>query len=222
MQAPLSLEGPYSIGEAAFRLIQEQVAKRSPQTILEFGSGASTARLALAFPDARITAIDHDIKFAQEAEGLCRAAEVGDRVDIQACHLRWYMGASGAYQCYSEPKLPHAVDAVIIDGPPSFTRRGREYCLHLAAPYLREGSLIFLDDYQRLAEQRIALNWERTFPECFRSTPLNVGHGVLMMEVVAPLKRPRPSLRVGIDSTLANARRGLGSAVRTLRSLRQR
>ena len=220
MDKTLSLEGPYSLGEASFDAISERLAVLNPRIIVEFGSGASTARWALRFPQARVSAVDHEREFANRARELCVQVGVASRTDVQVCPLRWYVTRSGVYQSYSAPSLPEVIDAVVIDGPPSFTRRGREHCLYLLSSRIRVGGLVFLDDFGRSPEKRIARNWRLVFPECFREVELSVGHGVLVLEVVRRLPAPRRSALVALDSTLANGRRVVGAARRFLSSHR--
>ena len=43
----------------------------------------------------------------------------------------------------------------------SWTRRGREACLHMISAHLRLGGRVYLDDCRRVGERRTLRNWQR-------------------------------------------------------------
>ena len=57
----LNLDGQWSLTEAAFETMVRLLSEMGePKQFVEYGSGPSTVRLAMAFPEAGITSIDSD------------------------------------------------------------------------------------------------------------------------------------------------------------------
>lgn len=181
----LNLDAPWSVGEATFDLILREFRRVAPTTILEFGSGISSVRLAMAFPDARIVSIDHEEKHLNRTRDL--AAEMWIKnLELLLCPIieRWY-GAAW-YESYDLPELNgECFDAVLIDGPPARYFFGREACLYQCHKHIRTEGVLILDDYERPAEQMTLRNWELRYPGNFSATVENVGHGVLTLRKCA-------------------------------------
>ena len=61
MPEQLSLDTGWSIGETAFKRITTMLLEMSPvERILEFGSGLSSVRLAMAFSEAQVLSVEGD------------------------------------------------------------------------------------------------------------------------------------------------------------------
>jgi predicted O-methyltransferase YrrM len=182
----LDLDGPYGISEAGFAALVAELDRVDPRTIVEFGSGISTVRLAQAFPRARILSIDHEPGFADRTRELAREHGIaGDQVEVRAHPLRWQRFGATFHLTYDRPALPKGIDAVLIDGPPGRTRRGREACLYLVWDRLRVGGVLFLDDMFRSEEQRTAENWRLRLPDGFECRMIPEGHGLLVLTKLA-------------------------------------
>jgi len=193
----LNLDFSWRIGEEAFLTIVEKItgllnknnANQScttPNCIVEFGSGASSIRLALNFPNTNIIAIDGDRGCYQETENLAlEFLKPSELFELQYQPLSFQEYGSGKILSYTqaptlEPKFP--VDCVIIDGPPFYTLRGREACLYQVYEQLSIGGLVILDDYNREAEQTILKNWLSVYPNSFAVEILEVGHHLAVLE----------------------------------------
>jgi len=189
----------WSIGERAFaRMMQrirlhrsacKHVDARRPFRILEFGAGRSSIRIAAdPIPDLFVLAIDHDAIFYRAAERLAeqfRPAVVGpdgrSRLGLHLAPLAWQIVAGAPYLTFEPMPLdtfgPEGFDVVIVDGPPWWTRRGREAALLLAWTHLRRGGLVFLDDARRPGEVAAVVSWK----ECLRmghEPPIATGHHI--------------------------------------------
>lgn len=203
MLAPLlDLNQGWGIGEETFQRIVE--AMRSDQTsyIVEFGSGVSSIRLALALPQARILSIEGRRDFYDAVMELRSKHHVQKTLAVDLRPLQWQIHGGAAFLSYAPGPFPDRIDSVLIDGPPTWTRRGREACLYQIASRLRIGGKIFLDDFDRRREKKIVRNWMLSYPDCFRFLSIETGHGVCVLEKLREVPRPRTSMRALPDHVL--------------------
>lgn len=169
MDEELELSKIWSIGERSFAAICDDARSLAPRTIVEFGSGPSTIRLAQAFPDARVISIDH---WQPQIELVRTPAErhgVAERIEICERPLVWQLHGGALYHSYAHGPLPAEVDVVVIDGlPRAITRRGLEVCMNQALASLRLSGRAYLDDYRRCAEQTRTATGSRRIRTCSR------------------------------------------------------
>ena len=66
----LDLDAPISLTEESFRQIVKIIASVNPKRIIEFGSGVSTVRLCLEFPETEIISFEHLLKIADWVSAL--------------------------------------------------------------------------------------------------------------------------------------------------------
>lgn len=204
-----SVSGPWSIGEHAFTEVVRDMSEVRPNVIVEFGSGASSVRLAKAFPDAQVLSIESSEEFFGRSLDCARQHGIGPRrLSIELRPLRFRRIAGAVYETYSWKPFPSRIDAVLIDGPPHWTGRGRQACLYDVASGLRVGGRVYLDDYQRHQERLIVRNWVKSYPNVFRVSSLSVGHGLAVLEKLAPISTsPRFVLSVALDAWIVHAKR---------------
>lgn len=152
-------------------LIATHIGEQTPETVVEFGGGASTIVAARALQLAgtgRLFSFDSDIRFVTEtAERLARLSLAGD---VRLAPLT----ASAAWPgCWYDPELlPPSIDLLVIDGPPwalhPFTRGGADAVFDRISP----GGVVMLDDAARLGERVVARRWRRDWPDFdFRFVP---------------------------------------------------
>jgi predicted O-methyltransferase YrrM len=166
--AELRFSAPWSLGEQAFEAIHEDLVAIEARTVVEFGSGTSTARLAHDLPDVALFSVDSDATFFEQTRALLAAHGLEARVALVERPLAWRWHGGAPYLGFGEGELPGAIDAVLIDGPPHWTRRGREACLYAVFDRLRVGGRVYLDDYGRRAEKRTVRNWLLAYPGALR------------------------------------------------------
>jgi hypothetical protein len=212
MTAVSALDAPWALGKRAYGQVLRRLREVDARTIVEFGSGASTAALARDLPDATILALDDDATyFARTREQLPAAA----KVELVHRPLVWQRHGAAPYLSYAPCAFPRAVDALIVDGPPHWTRRGREACLYQAMPSLRVGARIFLDDYRRPAEQRMVRNWLDAYPGALRLVEvIEEGDRVAVLEKTAEAASPRRSFSRCADAHVHAALQPITSRVR--------
>jgi predicted O-methyltransferase YrrM len=177
----------WSMGEAAFRTAVALLADQPPRTIVEFGSGPSSVRLALAFPEAAVLSIEHDRHHWLATTDLSRRLAPHSNITVVHRRIAWQRHFGAWYQSYETGhSFPATIDAVIIDGPPMACLGGREACLYQVAPHLRIGAVVILDDYCRPEEQQAVRNWHKVYSGCLSSHEYAVGHGLLVTRLVGP------------------------------------
>jgi len=176
------------------------------RTIVEFGAGRSSVRLAHEFPEAEIDSVEHDQVYYEKTSRLLGRYGLSSRVQLHLRPLTWQRHAGALYFSYEPGRFPADIDAVIIDGPPCWTRRGREACLYQVLDQLRVGGCVYLDDLSRSGEQKIVRNWQEAVGQAFSFRPLKVGHGWCVLQKEKPLNCPTWNLTVSLDSLEQNLR----------------
>lgn len=191
----LDLNQAWRIGEDAFRYVCSIIRKNEYRSMMEFGSGASTIRWALEFPDLTIVTFEHDTEFAEDTKALLHDLGLANRVRLRHAPLRrrWINGR--LFTAYDFHGIDGLYDIVIIDGPPHFTRRGREVCLYDAYTALRVGGTVVLDDACREDEKAIVENWLDVYPDSFEYSRVDVQHGLAILRKIEQLPRRRISSR---------------------------
>lgn len=197
----LSLDQDWCLGENTFSVLLKELRDFSIEQLVEFGSGISSARLALELPQVELLSIESYPVFYQRTMQLLDRFVPGHRVTVQLRELCWQRHGLSFYQSYELGPFPHSVDAVIIDGPPGWTFRGREACLYQVFRSLKVGGRVYLDDYERPDEQQAVRNWQAAFPGAFEVRVLETSPTQLcVLEKVVDY----PRLRISAKSTQNN------------------
>lgn len=214
----LSLDASsWSIGEATFSKLVETIrAIRQPSRIVEFGSGPSSVRLALAFPGAEILALESDEQCYQETKSLQAECLADGRLEVRYKPLKFQRYGSGQILSYDVDYFfgDEKVDCVIVDGPPFYTLRGREACLYQIYSKLDVGGVVFLDDYSRADEKTILNNWLSVYPDGFSVDIVEVGHQVALLQKLRTVEphwdnQPRLNDSLQINELYAKIRAAL-------------
>ena len=212
MTSALEFESGWSLGEKAYRAILEDLHSINATQIVEFGSGTSTLRLSHDIPNARIFSIEGDRSYLNQTS---RNLELhGGAAEVELLHrpLCWQRHGLSWFRSYEPGGFPGNVDAVLIDGPPIATRRGREACLYQVFARSHVGTRFYLDDYCREAEQQIVLNWLRSYGGALvhRKT-FEVDHRIAVLERVTDGYTRRLHWRNTTDSVIQTTKQLLRS-----------
>ncbi len=192
------LDAPWALGQRAYAQVLRHLRAIQAPTIVEFGSGASTAALACDLPEATILSVDNDTTYFERTRAQLPP---NARVELVYRPLVWQRHGGSPYLSYSGCDLPEEVDALLVDGPPHWTRRGREACLYQAMPSLKIGARIFLDDYRRAPERRIVRNWLGAYPGAIRLVEvIEEGDHVAVLEKTAGATSLKPSFARWADA----------------------
>lgn len=214
---PFAFASTWGLGDDAYSFILADLLARDSRSVVEFGSGTSTLRLARDLPNATVVSIESDAHFHDELRERLAVHDPAGRVQLRAMQLRWQVHAGSLYLSYAASRFPDKIDSVLVDGPPQWTRRGREACLYQVFSALRVGGRIYLDDCRRPEEQRILANWQRSFAGSVKLVRVEpVGHHVAVLEKTADGRAHwRPS--VALDVGLAAARIGIAALRRRVK-----
>jgi predicted O-methyltransferase YrrM len=204
----LEMNAPFAIGEESIKGIVELAHQISAKRVLEFGSGRSTARLALELPNALITSLEHDPNYADQTERRLVEFGVAERVVLVRSALGWWRYANRIFYTYVAPIPAAPYDLVLVDGPPGYLHTGRQGALHKVFGMLPIGARVVLDDFDERREQRALERWLRDYPGSFAWREVNVGHRLLVIEKTDD--RPiRPATLAILASNLLDNGRGL-------------
>ena len=130
----------WMLGQDTCLLLADRLRELRPKVAVEFGSGFSTALLALYCE--QLVSLDHNQQKA--APWPCvTVAPIKD----------------GSY----DTRLPDGVEFALIDGPPA-KRHGRHRTFPHLWPHLADTFEVWLDDYGRDYEQSIVADWSARFP----------------------------------------------------------
>ena len=167
----LNLDTGWSIGETAFERITTLLLQMSPvERILEFGSGSSSIRLAMAFSEAQVLSVEGDWRNYAENMSLMRSFWDKRNLSIKYRPITLESYGDAEFLTYEDGAFwneQDEMDCVIIDGPPVYTLRGREACLYQVYDQIRIGGLVILDDFRRSYEKQIVENWLSVYPDSF-------------------------------------------------------
>jgi predicted O-methyltransferase YrrM len=211
MTAELDLGSGWRLGESAYRAILDDLRANDARCIVEFGSGVSTIHLSRDLPNAEILSIEGDLQYCEQTRrDLDR---LGGPANVRLVHrpIVWQRLGFGLFRSYAPGPFPREVDAVLIDGPPLATRRGREACLYQVFPSCRPGTRIYLDDFCREAERRIVANWLRAYPDALSHvTTFEVDHRVAVLERVGREAKRHAHWKNGLDSLTQSIKQLVG------------
>ena len=186
MPDQLNLDTGWSIGETAFGRIETLLLEMSPvERILEFGSGPSSIRLAVAFPEAQVLSVEGDWRNYAETTSLMRSFWDKRNLSIKYRPITLESYGDAEFLTYEDGVFgKEEVDCVIIDGPPVYTLRGREACLYQVYDQIKIGGLVILDDFRRSYEKQIVENWLSVYPGSFAVEIIREDHHLAVLRKI--------------------------------------
>ena len=188
MPEQLSLDAGWSIGETAFERITTTLLQMSPvERILEFGSGPSSIRLAMAFPDAQVLSVEGDWRNFAETTRLKQTFWDKRNLLIKYRPITLESYGDASFLTYEDGMFwdgQEEIDYVIIDGPPVYTLRGREACLYQVYNQIKIGGLVILDDFRRRFEKQIVENWLSVYPGSFTVEVIREDHHLAVLRKI--------------------------------------
>ncbi len=184
----LNLDAGWSIGEAAFERITTLLLEMSPvERILEFGSGPSSIRLAMAFSEAQVLSVEGDWRNFAETTSLMRTFWDQRNLSIKYRPITLESYGDAEFLTYADGMFwdgQEEMDCVVIDGPPVYTLRGREACLYQVYDQIKIGGLVILDDFRRSYEKQIVENWLSVYPDSFIVEIVREDHHLVVLRKI--------------------------------------
>ena len=182
----LNLDTGWSIGETMFERITTALLEMSPvERILEFGSGPSSIRLAMAFSEAEVLSIEGDWRNFAETTSLMRTFWDKRNLSIKYRPITLESYGDASFLTYEDGMFwEEEMDCVIIDGPPVYTLRGREACLYQVYDQIKIGGLVILDDFRRRFEKQIVENWLSVYPSSFAVETIREDHHLAVLRKI--------------------------------------
>ena len=186
MPEQLSLDAGWSIGETAFERITTTLLQMSPvERILEFGSGPSSIRLAMAFSETHVLSVEGDWRNYAETTNLMQTFWDKRNLSIKYRPITLESYGNAEFLTYEDGMFwEEEIDCVIIDGPPVYTLRGREACLYQVYDQIKIGGLVILDDFRRSFEKQIVENWLSVYPGSFAVEIIREDHHLVVLHKV--------------------------------------
>ncbi len=157
--------GSWKADTGFLTLIADHIEEARPQTVVEFGAGASSLIIAKALAQwggGSLTSFDQHPDFVA-ATGDWLSGH-GLETDLRVAQLGTPPGDwPGLW--YQPGPLPEAIDLLIVDGPPwtihPLTRGSADSMFTRIAP----GGVIMLDDAARPGERIVASRWRKRWPD---------------------------------------------------------
>ena len=188
MPEQLSLDAGWSIGETAFERITTTLLQMSTvEKILEFGSGPSSIRLAMAFSETHVLSVEGDWRNFAETMNLMQTFWDKRNLSIKYRPITLESYGDTEFLTYEDGIFwddQKEIDCVIIDGPPVYTLRGREACLYQVYDQIKIGGLVILDDFGRPFEKQIVKNWLSVYPGSFAVEVIREDHHLAVLRKI--------------------------------------
>jgi predicted O-methyltransferase YrrM len=197
--------GTWSLGPKSLELLQTLVSIQRPALAIEFGSGISTAVIAMAMREAGaslsdliLLSFEQDEAEAERTRELLAGVGLAEQVRVVVAPLTRLTIEGVVTTCYDVPDDIGAVfverkaDFVLIDGPAG--EPGIRFgTLPLARPFVSPHARFVLDDALRDGELSIARRW-RDLPYIRVAGVCLLEKGLLIGDVVgAPASPARPT-----------------------------
>lgn len=171
-------------------LLVSEMRRTRPSLIVECGSGASTAWLAMATRsmalDTRIVALEHDQLYAEATSRLLDDCGVADLAEVRLAPLSTtpFDRDSGPWYDLDAVDDLMGIGLVFVDGPPGQSNALSRYpALPVLRPRLAPQATVVLDDLVREEEKRTVERWKKEFPEA-TETVLSLEKGVSVLRFV--------------------------------------
>jgi predicted O-methyltransferase YrrM len=139
-------------------------------SVLEFGSGAGSRILArlCANRGGRLVSVEHDPVWLERSRQALVDAELAGHATVRLAPLvdADFLGLSTRFYDMAWLDPSDRFDVVLVDGPPSrYGRLVRVSGLPAVAANLSPDFRLFLDDYEREDEQKVAEIWRKVAPD---------------------------------------------------------
>ena len=190
----------YTIEESLAHILVNEVAKRKPRVIVEFGSGLSTVLMAKVIEvvgfECKFLSFEEDERYKKRTDAWLKAEGLAERANVvhapidYECEVPWYRGGNQLL-----PLLPSENAFVFVDGPrsPGKIEHCRSQWIRMPGLWLtaylwcQRGSAAIVDDTVRDAST--VERWKKEFHDA-KWTDLGTERGALLVESREEPKTP--------------------------------
>lgn len=167
-RVPITGFGGWAMCLDALAAVVSLLAERSPELVVELGSGVSTVVLGCALRKlgrGRLVSFEHEPPYFDATSRSIALHRLGDVVSV--CHAPLVPGVHGV--SWYDPdrvrsRIGGPIDVLLVDGPPGPIHPDvRAPALPVLHDRLSESAIILLDDAFRAAEQRVLERWTSEF-----------------------------------------------------------
>lgn len=156
--------GSWKADAGFLRMLAAHVRFRRPQTVIEFGCGATTLVLARALQLAgggALVSHDQHLPFVEAT----RAWLAGYGLAADICHAP-LLPAPAPWKggWYATQSLPERIDFIVVDGPHWGVHPFARGAAEILFDRLPVGGTVMLDDGARPGERVILARWRRRWP----------------------------------------------------------
>lgn len=162
--AELPPTGSFAVRPGTLAALVTTIIRATPRVIVECGSGSSSVWLAAALRylgEGHLYALEHEAKYGAQTQYYLDENGVSSFATIVPAPLEEIEDSGQIWYARSAVNgLPEKIDVLFVDGPPKAVgEHARAPALAELASRLVPGSLVLLDDMQRLDEQEIVSRW---------------------------------------------------------------
>ena len=160
--------GSFALRTDGAKELVELVASLRPETVVECGSGSSTAWIARALMNNRrgkLFSLENEEEYLEKTKYLLGKLGVGNVVDLIHAPIEEIGDGQKWYSLTALSRLPKLIDILLVDGPAAQTGRlARKPVVERLFDRLKPGAVILVDDANRPDEAEMVTAWLRDYP----------------------------------------------------------
>lgn len=164
---PVALLGGWAMEPVSLLGIVKLILERKPRLVIELGGGASTIWIGYALRKAgggKVISVDHLSEYRDRTEAALRQHGLQQYAETRLAPLQPVNigGETFNWYCLDMFEDVNAIDIVLVDGPPAKSGPAARYpAIPILKDRLHDGTLVVLDDADRVAESKISKRWLR-------------------------------------------------------------
>ncbi|PYF99404.1 Methyltransferase domain-containing protein [Georgenia satyanarayanai] len=162
---PLPDLGGWALSASTILAVWDVVQRDRPAQIVECGSGSSSVWLGYAARAAgagRVVSLEHQADYARQTRAMLARHGLQDVVEVRHAPLTEVEVGGQTFRWYDPVRVEdlHAVDMLLVDGPPKSTGPLARYpAVPLLGDRLVAGAGIVVDDAGRPDERAVVERW---------------------------------------------------------------
>ena len=179
-----------SIRPSALVSILNDITLNKRTNIVEFGGGISTIFIAKHLRNLNrggVTTFEHNKEWVDILNNIISQSGLDDFCTVVHAPMRCCSYALNNQEWYDHNVIentlrPHSIDLVLVDGPLAYSKelaQSRYPALPVIRPFLKSNFSIYLDDINRLGEQKILEKWSHELKLPSQKMLIRGGFGVI-------------------------------------------